>query len=67
MKYCYVDTLIEHEGDTWLVSGKGIVRDDGMTLCHLVSRTRGRKQKNGRYPIQMMAYVDLSKSYEVMR
>lgn len=50
---------IEHDGDTWKIVGVGTVRD-GKTLVHLASTTRGRHQKNGFYPVQMMDWIDSS-------
>ena len=48
---------IQHDGDTWKILGEGASRD-GKVLCHLASTTRGRHQRNGFYPIQMMEWIE---------
>lgn len=55
-----IDSIIEYEGDTWLVGAVGVV-DDGRVYCHLWSQTRTLlKQKNGRkVPVQMCDFVPL--------
>lgn len=50
---------IQHDGDAWRVLGTGRTREDGKTYVHLASTTRGRQQRNGWYPMQMMDWVDL--------
>jgi len=53
----FLDKVIVHIGDTWKVIGVGAQRD-GNTFCHLASTHRGRKQKNGWYPVQINDWVD---------
>jgi hypothetical protein len=43
--------VIEHDNDTWEILGKG-VELDGKVYCHLASKTRFRKQRNGAVPFQ---------------
>ena len=56
-KQNYIDQIIVHMGDAWTVCGVGAQRD-GNTFCHLVSVTRGKKQKNGWMPVQINDWVD---------
>lgn len=56
-KQQFLDKIVVHIGDAWRVVGVGAQRD-GNTFCHLVSITRGRKQKNGWNPIQINDWVD---------
>jgi hypothetical protein len=51
------DQIITHDGDTWRIIGIGAKRD-GKTFVHLASTTRGKKQKNGFYPVQMCDWID---------
>lgn len=56
-KQNYLEQIIVHMGDAWRVVGVGAQRD-GNTFCHLVSTSRGRKQKNGWMPVQINDWVD---------
>ncbi len=51
--------IIELDNDTWEVIGVGVAVD-GKTYVHLASKTRGRQQKNGFYPIQICRFIDSS-------
>lgn len=52
-----VDKKIVHMGDVWRIVSVGVTKD-GNTFCHLASTSRGRKQKNGWYPLQINDWVD---------
>jgi hypothetical protein len=54
------DEFITFEGDTWLIAGKGVVNDAGETYCHLSSTTRFRQQRNGKNPVQIGVFLNLS-------
>ena len=51
------EQTIQHEGDTWRVVGRGVTREDGAVFCHLISTTRGRQQRNGWCPVQVLDWV----------
>lgn len=51
---------VSHDGDTWRILGAGVVREDGMTFCHLASKIRGRQQTNGWVPVQINDWVNLA-------
>lgn len=51
-----VGRIIEWDGDTWKIVGLG-TRIDGKVNTHLASTTRGRQQRNGFYPIQMVDWL----------
>ncbi|USD58608.1 hypothetical protein [Vibrio sp. SCSIO 43155] len=50
------DMTVRQDGDSWTIWGLGVERD-GKVLCHLASKTRSRKQKNGCCPIQKHDWV----------
>ncbi len=50
------DMTIRKDGDVWTIWGLGVERD-GKVLCHLASKTRFRKQRNGDVPIQEQDWV----------
>jgi hypothetical protein len=50
---------VEHDGDTWVILGRGRTNDQGQTYCHLASTTRARKQKNGFNPIQATGWLNI--------
>jgi hypothetical protein len=54
------EQLITHDGDTWQILATGAERD-GRTYCHLKSTTRGRKQRNGRNPLQRGEWIETSR------
>ncbi len=47
---------IRKDSDTWLILGIGVSKGD-MTLCHLASTTRFKKQRNGNNPVQQQDWV----------
>ena len=49
-KQKFIDQIIFHDDDRWVVLGAGAQRD-GNTFCHLASTSRGRQQKNGWMPV----------------
>ncbi len=55
-KQKFIDQIIFHDGERWLVLGAGAQRD-GNTFCHLESTSRGRQQKNGWVPVQICDWV----------
>lgn len=48
---------VQYDSDTWRVLGVGTTREDGATMFHLASTSRGRQQKNGWYPAQICAWI----------
>ena len=48
---------IPKDGDTWVILGLGVVRDDGLQYAHLSSTTRFRQQKNGKVPVQQCDWI----------
>lgn len=50
---------INFDGDVWYILSQGTTREDGKTLLHLSSVTRGRQAKNGVHPIQIQDWIDL--------
>lgn len=56
----FIDCIVEHEGDRWLVGSTGVVTEEGV-YCHLWSKTRTLlKQKNGReIPVQSCDFVPI--------
>lgn len=52
-----IGQIIEHDGDTWEITGLGIERDE-MVYAHLSSTTRGTRQKNGFYPVQSCDFIE---------
>ena len=55
-KQKFIDQIIFHDDDRWVVLGAGAQRD-GNTFCHLASTSRGRQQKNGWVPVQICDWV----------
>lgn len=56
-KQQFRDKIIVHMGRVWRVIGVG-AQTEGNTFCHLASVYEFRKQKNGKYPIQINDWVD---------
>ena len=55
---CAAAAPIEHDGDTWLVTGRGAVRD-GKTNCQLTSMTRELDgHTHGQARVQIVEWMD---------
>ena len=50
------DMIVRQAGDSWVIWGLGVERN-GKVMCHLASKTRFRKQRNGDVPIQRHDWV----------
>jgi hypothetical protein len=56
-KESFLDKNIVHMGEVWQVIGVG-AQTENNTFCHLLNLQRGRKVKNGFYPVQINDWVD---------
>lgn len=52
-----IGLIIRYESEDWKIMNEGTC-SDGKIYCHLANLIRGRKQKNGFYPIQICAWID---------
>lgn len=59
--------IVNVAGDSWYVLSTGVTREDGKTMAHLSSTTRGWQKKNGVHPVQMMDYIDLPNTDRLSR
>lgn len=54
-----MDPIVVIKGEPWRVIGEG-VEINGLVHCHLASTRRGRQQRNGWHPVQILEDIERS-------